>query len=148
MDCGDTGGEPAFSAEKTRSRSQKERNRERGELWTLLFFSKYFIEVWLIFSVGLISASQQSDSVICIHVSLSQRYPSHLGCHITEWNSPCYTLTRCWLSILNRAMPTTLSWRFNSGTLRSFLQPTLTLFGHSRIGWVTYSGSPSPLVSP
>ena len=66
MDCGDTGGEPAFSAEKTRSRSQKERNRERGELWTLLFFSKYFIEVWLIFSVGLISASQQSDSVLHI----------------------------------------------------------------------------------
>ena len=66
MDCGDTGGEPAFSAEKTRSRSQKERNREREELWTLLFFSKYFIEVWLIFSVGLISASQQSDSVIHI----------------------------------------------------------------------------------
>ena len=66
MDCGDTGGEPAFSAEKTRNRSQKERNRERGELWTLLFFSKYFIEVWLIFSVGLISASQQSDSVLHI----------------------------------------------------------------------------------
>ena len=34
MDCGDAGGEPAFSAEKTRSRSQKERNRERGYLWT------------------------------------------------------------------------------------------------------------------
>jgi len=28
MDCGDAGGEPAFSAEKTRSRSQKERYRE------------------------------------------------------------------------------------------------------------------------
>ena len=64
MDCGDAGGEPAFSAEKTRSRSQKERNREREELWTLLFFSKYFIEVWLIFSVVLSSAAQQCDSVI------------------------------------------------------------------------------------
>ena len=32
-------------------------------------------------------------------------------------------------------------------TLRNLLQPTLTLFGHSRIGWVTYSGSPTPLVS-
>ena len=40
MDCGDAGGEPAFSAEKTRSRSQKERNREWGELWTHFFFSK------------------------------------------------------------------------------------------------------------
>ena len=40
MDCGDAGGEPAFSAEKTRSRSQKKRNREWGALWTHLFFSK------------------------------------------------------------------------------------------------------------
>ena len=66
MDCGDARGEPAFSAEKTRSRSQKERNRERGELWALLFFSKIFIEVWLIFSVVLSSAAQQCDSVIHI----------------------------------------------------------------------------------
>ena len=66
MDCGDAGGEPAFSAEKTRSRSQKERNRERGELWTFFFFSKIFIEVWLIFSVALSSAAQQCDSVIHI----------------------------------------------------------------------------------
>ena len=40
MDCGDARGEEAFSAEKTRSRSQKKRNREWGELWTHLFFSK------------------------------------------------------------------------------------------------------------
>ena len=66
MDCGDTGGEPAFSAEKTKSRSQKERNRERGELWTLFFFSKMFIEVWLIFRVALRSAAQQCVSVIHI----------------------------------------------------------------------------------
>ena len=63
MDCGDAGGEPAFSAEETRSRSQKERNREWGELWTHMFFSKNNIEVWLIFSVALRSAAQQSDSV-------------------------------------------------------------------------------------
>ena len=63
MDCGDTGGEPAFSAEKTRSRSQKEINRERGELWTLFFFSKNVIEVWLIFSVVLSFTVQQCDSV-------------------------------------------------------------------------------------
>ena len=66
MDCGDAGVEPAFSSEKTRSRMQKERNRERGELWTFFFFSKIFIEVWLIFSVALSSAAQQCDSVIHI----------------------------------------------------------------------------------
>ena len=65
MDCGDAGGEPIFSAEKTRIRSQKERNRER-ELWTLFFFSKIFIEVWLTFSVALSSTAQQCDSVIHI----------------------------------------------------------------------------------
>ena len=57
MDCGDAGGGPAFSAEKTRSRSHKERIRERGELWTYFFFYENFIELWLIFSVGLISAA-------------------------------------------------------------------------------------------
>ena len=66
MDCGDAGGEPAFSAEKTRSMSQQERNRERGELWTLFFFPKNFIEVWQNFSVALSSAAQQCDSVIHI----------------------------------------------------------------------------------
>ena len=66
MDCGDAGGGPAFSAEKTRSRSHKERIRERGELWTYFFFYENFIELWLIFSVALRSAAQQSDSVIHI----------------------------------------------------------------------------------
>ena len=66
MICGDEGGEPAFSEEKTRSRSQQERNTEIGELWTLFFFSKNFIEVWLIFSVALRSAAQQCDSLIHI----------------------------------------------------------------------------------
>ena len=38
---GDPGEEQAFSAEKTRSRSQKERNREcQGNQGTLLFFSR------------------------------------------------------------------------------------------------------------
>ena len=66
MICGDEGGEPAFSEEKTRSRSQQERNTEIGELWTLFFFSKNFIEVWLIFSIVFSSAAQQCDSVIHI----------------------------------------------------------------------------------
>ena len=52
---------------ETRSRSQKEINRERGQLWTLFFFSKNFIELWLIFSVVLRSAAQQCDSVMHIH---------------------------------------------------------------------------------
>ena len=66
MDCTEAGGEPPFFADKTKSGSQKERNRERGELWTLFFFSKKIIEVWLIFSVVLSSAAQHCDSVIHI----------------------------------------------------------------------------------
>ena len=92
------------------------------------------------------------DSTICTHVSWSPKYPSHPGCHIIS--SLCHKVTRCWLPILNRAVPTTHSWRHNLETLGSnletlgsFLQPALTLFGHSRFGWVTYSGSPSPPVS-
>ena len=65
MDCGDAGGEPAFSAEKTKSRSQKEIIRG-GENYGHFFFSKNFIEVCLIFSVALRSAAQQCDSVIHI----------------------------------------------------------------------------------
>ena len=42
---------------------RKETRRER-ELWTLFFFSKIFIEVWLTFSVALSSTAQQCDSVI------------------------------------------------------------------------------------
>ena len=67
-DCGDARGGPAFLVKKTRSRSQEERNREWGELWNLLFFSKHCIEVWLIFSVTLSSAAQQCDSVIHIKI--------------------------------------------------------------------------------
>ena len=74
MDCGDAGGEEAFSAEKTRSRSQKKRNREWGELWTHLFFSKKLFEVWLIFSVALSSAAQQCDSVIHIKCIFSYSF--------------------------------------------------------------------------
>ena len=66
MDCTDAGGEPPFFADKTKSGSQKERNRERGERWTLFFFSKKIIEVWLIFIVVLSSAAQHCDSVIHI----------------------------------------------------------------------------------
>ena len=64
MNCGDAGGEAAFSAEKKMSRNQKERNREKGELWTLFLFSKIFIEVWLTFSVVL----------VLLHCNLTQLY--------------------------------------------------------------------------
>ena len=114
---------------------------------SILYFKTFFIleYSWLI--IFWVSGGQESDSIICIPVSWSQRYPSHPGCHITEWNSPCYTLTHCRLSILNRAVPTTHSWRLNLGTLGILLWPALTHFGHSRLGWVMYSGSPSPPVS-
>ena len=82
MDCGDARGEPAFSAEKTRSRSQKERNRQWGELWTLLFFSKNFIEV-LIFSVALSSSAQQCDSVIHIKTIHSVKNACSFSCGLS-----------------------------------------------------------------
>ena len=100
---------------------------------------------WL--TIFWVSGGHQMDSIVCSYVSWSQRYPSNPGCHITERISLCYKVTHCWLSILNIAVPTTRSWRLNSGTLGSLLQPTLTPVGHSRLGWVMYFGSPFPQVS-
>ena len=51
---------------ENKEQESEERNRERGELWTLFFFYKIFIEVWQIFSIALSSAAQQCDSVIHI----------------------------------------------------------------------------------
>ena len=65
MDRGNAGGEPAFSAEKTRAGvRRKETGIEENNGHS--FFSKNFIEVWLIFSVVLSSDAQQCDSVIHI----------------------------------------------------------------------------------
>ena len=65
MDRGNAGGEPAFSAEKTRAGvRRKETGIEENNGHS--FFSKNFIEVWLIFSVALSSAAQECDSVIHI----------------------------------------------------------------------------------
>ena len=136
------GSPPASPQSVLYLKTNKQTNKQKPKNKNLDFALEYS---WLI--IFWVSGGQESDSIICIPVSWSQRYPSHPGCHITEWNSPCYTLTHCRLSILNRAVPTTHSWRLNLGTLGSLLWPTLTLFGHSKLRWVTYSGSPSPLVS-
>ena len=104
----------------------------------------YFVLEYSCLTIFWVSGGQYMVSNICIHESWSPKYPSHTGCYINKRSSLCYTVTRCWLSILDTALPTKVSWRLNSGTLGSLLQPTLTLFGHSRLGWVTYSGSPSP----
>ena len=101
----------------------------------------YFVLEYSWLTTFWVSGGQYMDSNICIHESWSQKYPSYTGCYIIKRSSLCYTVTCCWLSILNRAVPTKLSWRLNSGTLGSLLRPTLTLFGHYRLGWVTYSGS-------
>ena len=78
MDCGDAGGEPAFSAEKTKSRSQKERNRERGELWTLFSFCKNFIQ----FSSVQFSRSVMSDSCDPMNCSMPGLLVHH---HLPEF---------------------------------------------------------------
>ena len=107
----------------------------------------YFLLEYSWLTIFWVSGGHQMDSIVCSYVSWSQRYPSNPGYHITERISLCYKVTHCWLSILNTAVPTTRSWRLNSGTLGSLLQPTLTPVGHSRLGWVMYFGSPFPPVS-
>ena len=99
MDCGDAGGEPAFSAEKTKSRSQKKRNREWGELWTHCSFLNNYIEVWLIFSVALSSPAQQCDSVIHIEIFFSNSFSCGLSLNI-DYSSLCSTVGLCCFSFL------------------------------------------------
>ena len=115
-----------------------------------LYFIKnlFFVLEYSWLTIFWVSGGQQMDSTIYIHASWSQKYPSHPGCHIINRSSPFYTVTLCWLSILNRTVPTTHFWRFNLEILGSLLWPTLTLFGHSRLGWVMYSGFPTPPDSP
>ena len=64
MDCGDAGGKPAFSAEKTEQESEGKKQGVRRAMDTLVLFKKNYIETWLIFIVALSSAAQQCDSVI------------------------------------------------------------------------------------
>ena len=45
--------------------------------------------VWLIYSVMLFSAVQQSESAVCIHISPLFRSPSHLGHHRALNEVPC-----------------------------------------------------------
>ena len=72
-----------------------------------LFNFLFYIGVWQINNVVIISGAQQSDSVIHIRVSILPQTP--LPCrlpHNTEQSSLCYTVGPCWLSILNIAVCT------------------------------------------
>ena len=44
----------------------------------LVDFQINFIEVWLVYSVVLVSAIQQNDSVVCIHIFFLFRFFSHI----------------------------------------------------------------------
>ena len=62
MDFGHAGGEPAFSTERTRSRSHKEETGSEENYGHTCSFLKNYIEVWLIFSFALNSAALQCDT--------------------------------------------------------------------------------------
>ena len=56
----------------------------------IFFFSFiFYIGVWLINNVEIVSDGQQSDSSVHIHVSFSPKLPSHSGLHITLKRAPC-----------------------------------------------------------
>ena len=90
---------------KRRTEAQKNDNSP-GVQWKtgvptacFFFFKIYFIEVQLIFNVVLISAVQQSDSVL--HIYILFHILSHYGLsQDTEYSSLCYTVGPCCLSIL------------------------------------------------
>ena len=68
---------------------------------------QFYIGVYLINSVMLVSGVQQSDSIIHIHVSSLFQiiFPFRL-LQSTEQGSPCYSVGPCWLSTLNIAVCT------------------------------------------
>ena len=67
----------------------------------ILYFLIYFIEVWLIYSVLLLSVVKHSDSVIHIYISILFHIPFCYGLlHDTEYSSLCYTVGPCYLFIL------------------------------------------------
>ena len=68
----------------------------------LLIFGLYWVE--LINSVLLVSGTQQSKSVIHIHVSILQLFFLFRFLQSIEQSSLCYTIGPFWLSILNRAV--------------------------------------------
>ena len=64
------------------------------------FLIYYFIEVWLIYNAVLISAAQQSDSVIHV-IYILFHILFHYGIsQDIEYSSLCYTVGPCCLSIL------------------------------------------------
>ena len=70
---------------------------------SLLDFSFFFyIGVQLIYNVVLVSAVQQSDSVIHIHISILFQIPFPFSLlQSTEQSSLCSTVGPCWLSVLH-----------------------------------------------
>ena len=69
---------------------------------SLSFLKLIFIGVWLIYNVVLVSAVQQSESVIHIHISTLFQilFPSR-SLQSIEQSSLCYTVGSYWLSILH-----------------------------------------------
>ena len=68
---------------------------------SLFYFKKknflFYIGVWLVNNVVIVSSGQQSDSAICIHVFIFPQtpLPSRLP-HSIEPSSLCYVVGPCW----------------------------------------------------
>ena len=73
-----------------------------AEEWTISFSFIFLIEIYLIYSVVLVSSVEQSDSIIHIHIFILFQilFPYKL-LQNTEYHSLCYTVDPCWLSILH-----------------------------------------------
>ena len=93
---------------------------------------QFYIELYLINNVVIVSGVQQSDSVIHIHVSILFQilFPFRL-LHNTEQSSLCYTVGPCWLSNLNIAVCTCQSHAFpESHTVPFLLYRLLSAMSH------------------
>ena len=93
---------------------------------------QFYIGVYLINSVMLVSGVQQSDSIIHIQVSILFQilFPFWLLQNI-EQSSLCYSVGPCWLSILNIVVCTCVSQTPSISLPAPFPLVTISLFSKS-----------------
>ena len=98
---------------------------------------KFFIEVWLIYNIVLISAVQKSNSVICIYQCICHFFFHYGLSQNTEYSSMCCPIGPCCLSILN--IPVCI-WNLK---LQTHLFPTLLPLGDNQS--LLYVSDPLPV---
>ena len=101
--------------------------------WLVLFsYFLFYIRVWMIKNIMIVSGRHQSDSAIQIHECILPQSPLQSGLpHNIEQSFLCYTVGPCWLSILSIAVCTRFKYN-NVPKLRIYPLPSFFPPGNHR----------------